>query len=125
MKIYLSSVIWDSPLVATFSSNYDTLCFDDLSINGEYAGLEFQVQDGVVIDTKEPGAHTAKSNEEILIQYDSIPECTKLVVGFDANFPPFGFVAPDGSYDGFDLALRKRSATGWAGRSSASPSAGA
>ena len=26
-------------------------------------------------------------------------------VGFDAEFPPFGFVAEDGSYDGFDLAV--------------------
>ena len=31
----------------------------------------------------------------------------KLVVGFDAEFPPFGFVAADGSYDGFDLAMAK------------------
>jgi polar amino acid transport system substrate-binding protein len=28
-------------------------------------------------------------------------------VGFDAEFPPFGFIAEDGSYDGFDLALAK------------------
>jgi len=28
----------------------------------------------------------------------------KLIVGFDAEFPPFGFIAADGSYDGFDLA---------------------
>lgn len=26
-------------------------------------------------------------------------------VGFDAEFPPFGFIAEDGSYDGFDLAM--------------------
>ena len=31
----------------------------------------------------------------------------KLIVGFDAEFPPFGFVAEDGSYDGFDLAMAK------------------
>ncbi len=29
----------------------------------------------------------------------------KLIVGFDAEFPPFGFLAADGSYDGFDLAM--------------------
>ena len=28
-------------------------------------------------------------------------------VGFDAEFPPFGFIASDGSYDGFDLAVAK------------------
>lgn len=39
----------------------------------------------------------------------------KLIVGFDAEFPPFGFVAEDGSYDGFDLALAKEACTrlGW------------
>ena len=39
------------------------------------------------------------------------PETDKLVVGFDADFPPFGFVADDGSYDGFDLALAKEVCT--------------
>lgn len=29
----------------------------------------------------------------------------KFVVGFDAEFPPMGFIADDGSYTGFDLAL--------------------
>ncbi len=40
----------------------------------------------------------------------SAPESSekqKLIVGFDAEFPPYGFVAADGSYDGFDLALAK------------------
>ena len=31
----------------------------------------------------------------------------KLIVGFDAEFPPFGYIAEDGSYDGFDLAMAK------------------
>ena len=33
------------------------------------------------------------------------PETRTFTVGFDAEFPPFGFVAEDGSYDGFDLAV--------------------
>jgi polar amino acid transport system substrate-binding protein len=32
-------------------------------------------------------------------------EAFTLKVGFDAEYPPFGFIADDGSYDGFDLAL--------------------
>ena len=28
-----------------------------------------------------------------------------LVVGFDAEYPPYGYVADDGSYTGFDLEL--------------------
>ena len=33
------------------------------------------------------------------------PETRTFTVGFDAEFPPFGFGAEDGSYDGFDLAV--------------------
>ncbi len=33
------------------------------------------------------------------------PASRTFTVGFDAEFPPFGFVAGDGSYDGFDLAV--------------------
>ncbi|MBQ9647243.1 MAG: amino acid ABC transporter substrate-binding protein [Oscillospiraceae bacterium] len=29
----------------------------------------------------------------------------KLIVGFDAEFPPFGFIDESGNYDGFDLAM--------------------
>lgn len=36
---------------------------------------------------------------------DAQTELGKLVVGFDAEYPPFGFIAEDGSYDGFDLAM--------------------
>ena len=35
-------------------------------------------------------------------------ETQKLIVGFDAEFPPFGFIAADGTYDGFDLAMAKK-----------------
>jgi len=39
----------------------------------------------------------------------------KLVVGFDAEYPPYGFKAADGSYTGFDLDLAKAVAdmNGW------------
>ena len=39
----------------------------------------------------------------------------KLIIGFDAEFPPFGFIAADGSYDGFDLAMAEElcSRLGW------------
>lgn len=43
------------------------------------------------------------------------PETQKLIVGFDAEFPPYGFIATDGSYDGFDLAVAQEvcSRLGW------------
>ena len=46
---------------------------------------------------------------------DDASATQKLIVGFDAEFPPFGYVAEDGSYDGFDLALAKELCTrlGW------------
>ncbi|MCQ2561719.1 MAG: transporter substrate-binding domain-containing protein [Clostridia bacterium] len=46
---------------------------------------------------------------------DDAEETVKLIVGFDAEFPPYGYVADDGSYDGFDLALAKEACKrlGW------------
>ncbi len=35
----------------------------------------------------------------------STPETKTFTVGFDAEFPPYGYITADGSYDGFDLAL--------------------
>ena len=42
-------------------------------------------------------------------------EKTTLILGFDAAFPPFGYVNEDGSYDGFDLALAREACKrlGW------------
>lgn len=42
-------------------------------------------------------------------------EAKKLVIGFDAKYPPYGFVADDGSYTGFDidLAAAVADANGW------------
>ena len=39
----------------------------------------------------------------------------KLVVGFDAEYPPYGFMGDDGQYTGFDLDLAKAvcEANGW------------
>ena len=36
---------------------------------------------------------------------DPKADAKTFTVGFDAEFPPFGFIAEDGSYDGFDLAV--------------------
>ncbi len=40
---------------------------------------------------------------------------SKLTVGFDSSYPPYGFVGDDGSYTGFDLDLAKEVAkrNGW------------
>lgn len=42
-------------------------------------------------------------------------ERTKLIVGFDQNFPPFGYVGDDGEFTGFDLEMAAELCrrTGW------------
>lgn len=46
---------------------------------------------------------------------DTAAERTTLTVGFDAGYPPYGYVADDSSYTGFDLDLAKAVAekNGW------------
>ncbi len=39
---------------------------------------------------------------------DSSSETTKLIVGFDNSYPPYGFLADDGSYTGFDIDMAKK-----------------
>ena len=58
-------------------------------------------------DTPQTGADTPDTTQTA--------EKQKLIVGFDAEFPPFGFIAADGSYDGFDLAMAEElcSRLGW------------
>lgn len=43
-------------------------------------------------------------------------EVKTLVIGFDAEYPPYGFISEDGSYTGFDidLAAAAAEANGWA-----------
>ena len=38
-------------------------------------------------------------------------DTTKLIVGFDQSYPPYGFVGNDGNYTGFDLDLATEVAT--------------
>ena len=57
--------------------------------------------------SKSDTADDAQGSDEQTAQDTSGGETQKLIVGFDAEFPPFGFIAADGSYDGFDLAMAK------------------
>lgn len=50
-------------------------------------------------------ACSSKKNDSTKSDADGAKQ--KLIVGFDAEFPPYGFIAEDGSYDGFDLAVAK------------------
>jgi len=46
---------------------------------------------------------------------DQLPEGTKLIVGFDQEYPPYGFVGKNGEYTGFDLELAQEvcARNGW------------
>ncbi|MDO4841996.1 MAG: transporter substrate-binding domain-containing protein [Phoenicibacter congonensis] len=46
---------------------------------------------------------------------DSSTGKTKLIVGFDQSYPPYGFIGDDGEYTGFDIDMAKLTAekNGW------------
>lgn len=48
---------------------------------------------------------SSSSSEESTTEEYSTAEGTVLTLGFDSNFPPFGYVGDDGNYTGFDLDL--------------------
>ena len=56
---------------------------------------------------QEPAAPADDAASDTASDAAPAADAQKLIVGFDAEFPPFGFVAEDGSYDGFDLAMAK------------------
>lgn len=55
--------------------------------------------------TAAPDSTAASTEAPAEATAEPAAEGGKLIVGFDAEFPPFGYIAEDGSYDGFDLAL--------------------
>ena len=50
---------------------------------------------------------TACSSKKEEAPTTTTEETKQFIVGFDAEFPPYGYIAADGSYDGFDLAMAK------------------
>ena len=59
------------------------------------------VMTGCSSTSEEPGENTENIDEST----ETSEERTQLVVGFDAEYPPYGYMADDGSYVGFDLDL--------------------
>ena len=53
-------------------------------------------------------SNTASSDTASTESADDSANIDKLVVGFDSEYPPYGYVDKDGSYTGFDLDLAKR-----------------
>ena len=60
--------------------------------------------------------NTTTENEKTTAEGESASsERTQLIVGFDAEYPPYGYMAEDGSYVGFDLDLAQEvcNRNGW------------
>lgn len=56
-----------------------------------------------------------EETEEVTEEGGETGERTQLIVGFDAEYPPYGYMAEDGSYVGFDLDLAQEvcNRNGW------------
>lgn len=48
---------------------------------------------------------TSANNEEKKVEETAKVETLDFIVGFDAEYPPYGYMKDDGSYTGFDLEL--------------------
>lgn len=59
------------------------------------------------------GSSSASDSESAAV--DASADITKLIVGFDNSYPPYGFIGDDGGYTGLDLDLAKEVAerNGW------------
>lgn len=51
---------------------------------------------------------SSTTSTETTASDDDSANITELVVGFDSEYPPYGYVDTDGSYTGFDLELAQR-----------------
>ena len=79
-------------------------------------------EDGTVQELREKYADQGISYENWCLDASTaktdgaeVPAGTKFTVGFDAEYPPYGYIADDGSYTGFDLDLAAEVAerNGW------------
>ena len=61
------------------------------------------------------GSSSTNANSNANTNSGSSTSATKFVVGFDAEYPPYGYVGDNGEYTGFDLDLAAEVATrnGW------------
>ncbi|KAB1438397.1 amino acid ABC transporter substrate-binding protein [Candidatus Galacturonibacter soehngenii] len=50
---------------------------------------------------------SAESAKEVSQESANTKESNTIVVGFDQDFPPFGYVGDDGEYTGFDIEMAK------------------
>lgn len=96
---------------------------EDAVANQVTATLVQLDKDGVVKELCDKYADQGMSYENWCLDAENVPEVDaaaipadyKLVVGFDAAYPPYGYIADDGSYTGFDLELAQAvcEANGW------------
>jgi len=65
-------------------------------------------------EKQEPAAHPAPA-EQKTPEADAPAQATKLIVGYDNSYPPYGFIGDDGNLTGFDIDLATEVAArnGW------------
>ena len=64
-------------------------------------------------ETTETATSEVASTEVASTEATTDNDDTKFVVGFDASFPPYGYVDESGEYVGFDLAAEVAARNGW------------
>ena len=72
-------------------------------------------QQGGTSDTSSSAADASAAVAAVVAVSDQLPEGKTLIVGFDQEYPPYGFVGADGEFTGFDLELAQEvcARNGW------------
>ena len=78
-------------------------CMTALLIGLTGCGNKAEVSSQDVIQESQTDVEAATGSSEAVVE--NLEERTSLVVGFDAEFPPYGYMDENGEYVGFDLDL--------------------
>ena len=76
-------------------------------IGAEIAALAFGTCLLAGCSSSSSSTSTSTSSSASASASASASSATKLIVGFDAEYPPYGYMGDDGQYTGFDLDLAK------------------
>lgn len=77
-------------------------CMTALLIGLTGCGSKAEVSSQDAVQESQAEVEATDDNEAVV---ENLEERTSLIVGFDAEFPPYGYMDEDGEYVGFDLDL--------------------
>lgn len=78
------------------------VCMTALLIGLTGCGSKAEVSSQDAVQESQAEVEATDDNEAVV---ENLEERTSLIVGFDAEFPPYGYMDEDGEYVGFDLDL--------------------